>query len=214
MAMAHGVGARTPAPGARAYEEYLDRLSAARLDRLNVRYLLIPQLLPVDEASELYDVLDPYAAVPVNDWLDVPATPATRLVIESYLSHSVDLPDGTLAAEFLVRDANGNELTLPLKVGEGTAEWAYDREDVRAQIAHRRPQIAFPALGVPAEEHPGYTYRAAFALPAGTRVVAVQLRLHMPEAFVRRRVRLVAPDGDEVTSRTCFARRPSRRLPQ
>ena len=140
--------------------------------------------------------------MPVNDWLDVPVTPATRLVIESYLSHSVDLPDGTLAAEFLVRGANGHEWTLPLTVGEGTAEWAYDREDVRAQIAHSRPQVAstFTARsGFPPEEHPGYTYRASYALPEGTRVAAVQLRLHLPEAFVRvERVRLVAPDGSEV----------------
>ena len=55
VAMAHGVdSANIYLPLVpRAYDEYLDRLSAARLDRLKVRYLLIPQLLPVDEASEL-----------------------------------------------------------------------------------------------------------------------------------------------------------------
>lgn len=86
------------------YERYLQGLDAERLDRLNVKYYLIPQLLPVDEARELYDVRNPFAAFPVDTWLDIPPTEVSTLEIESYLSHAADLPDGTLAAELLLID--------------------------------------------------------------------------------------------------------------
>ncbi|NLD71828.1 MAG: YfhO family protein [Chloroflexi bacterium] len=206
MAMTHGLdSANVYLPLVpQAYQEYLEGLTAARLDRLNVRYYLIPQLLPVDEASELYDVQNPFAALPVDRWLDIPETPVSRLVVESYLSHSTHLPDGTLAAEFVVRDAEGVEIALPLRVGEATAEWAYDREDVRAQVAHTKPPVAssWPARsGFPPADHPGYTYRASFALPEGSRVGAVQLRLRLPEAFVRlERVRLIGEEGEGLLS--------------
>ncbi len=185
----------------RTYQDYLAGLSPQRLNRLNVGYYLIPQLLPVDEASELYDVYNPFAALPTDEWLEVEPLPVARLVVESYLSHSADLPDGILAAEVMVRDVAGNEYALPLKVGLHTAEWAYERSDVRESIAHQRAPVAseWPARsGFPAEEHPGYTYRATYALPEGTWVKAVMLRRQRPEAYVRiERVRFVDGAGRE-----------------
>ncbi len=57
----------------RNYGDYLADLTAGRLNALNVKYYLIPQLLPVDAASELYDVEDPYAALPANQcWISRP----------------------------------------------------------------------------------------------------------------------------------------------
>ena len=50
----------------RAYQDYVNGMDAKRLDRLNVKYYVIPQLLPIDQASELYDVLNPYCALPYD----------------------------------------------------------------------------------------------------------------------------------------------------
>ena len=183
------------------YGTYLSGLTAQRLSRLNVKYYLIPQLLPVDEPRELYDVQNPFASLPVNAWLDLPPTDVAALEVESYLSHSVNLKDGDLAAELLLRDASGREIAFPLRAGLETAEWAYERDDVLANIRHRMPQIAttFPARsGSPPHEHAGHTYRARQELDAPMRVVAVQLRLALPEAFVRvERIRLLGPAGEE-----------------
>ncbi len=185
----------------RTYAQYVGALTPAALDRLNVGYYMIPQLLPVDEQSELYDVTDPFAALPVDEWITFEPVDASRLVVESFLSHAADLPDGTLVAEVVLREASGQELALPLQAGVHTAEWAYERSDVRATVAHSRPQVAseWPARsGFPAEDHVGATYRASYALPEGTRVRAILLRLHRPEAYVRiERVRLVGEGGTE-----------------
>jgi hypothetical protein len=183
------------------YGRYLDGLTAERLNRLNVRYYLIPQLLPVDETSELYDVQNPFASLPANTWLEFPPIELAGLEVESYLSHSVAHKDGELAAELVLRDAAGSEIALPLRVGIESAEWAYERTDVQADIAHHRPPVAstFPARsGLPPEEHAGHTYLARLDLPESRRTVAIMLRPVMPGAFVRvERVRLRDVAGRE-----------------
>jgi hypothetical protein len=171
-----------------AYQEYLAGLDAARLNRLNVGYYLIPQLLPVDEASELYDVHNPLAALPYNRWVELPPLELAGLEVESYLSHAAGLPQGTLAAEVVLREADGRETVIPLRAGMETAEWAYARSDVARIIAHQRPPLAttWPARsGFPAEEHPGHTYLAMARFSPPLRPTALLLRAHLPAAFVR-----------------------------
>jgi hypothetical protein len=101
----------------RAYQEYMANLTPQQLNLLNVKYYLIPQLLPVDEASELYDVQNPWSALPPRRWLEIEPTEVASLEIESYLSHAADLPDGALAAEHWLRDMEGLEIANPLRRG-------------------------------------------------------------------------------------------------
>lgn len=204
MAMTHGLnGANVYLPLVpRAYDEYLSDLTPERLNLLNVRYYLIPQLLPVDEASELYDVQNPFSALPVNRWLEIDPVRVTAIEVESYVSHAADLPDGIPAADLLVRDTADRQVRLPLRIGIETAEWAYARDDVGEIVAHSMPPIAttFAARsGFPPREHPGHTYRARFELPAGFDLAAVRLEPAMPEAFVRvERVWLMMEDGQRI----------------
>ena len=183
----------------RSYGDYLRRLTAERLNRLNVKYYLIPQVLPVDAASELYDVRNSLATLPTNTWLELPPMELTGLEIESYLSHAAQLRDGEVAAELVLRDETGAEEVIPLRAGLETAEWAYERDDVRALVAHSFPEVAstWPARsGFPPREHPGHTYRARITLPISLRLAAVLLRPVLPEAFVRvERVRLRESSG-------------------
>ena len=184
-----------------AYGDYVENLDAARLNLMNVKYYLIPQLLPVDQASELYDVANPFADLPVNRWIELPATTLASISIESYLSHAADLPDGALAAEFILRDIDGHETVIPLRAGIETAEWAYERSDVAKVVAHRLAPVAstWPARsGYPPEDHVGHTYQALVQFDPPLRVQAVQLRPALPEAFVRvGRVRLRDANGEE-----------------
>ena len=182
-----------------AYGSYLDDLTPERLNRLNVKYYLIPQLLPVDAESELYDVHNPFSSLPANEWLNVSPITVASLDIESYLSHSAGLGDGELAAELLLRDEAGREVSVPLRVGVETAEWAYERDDVRTNIAHSMSQVAttWPAQsGFPPRQHVGHTYLAHITLHTPQRLTAVMLRPTMPQAFVRvERVRLYDASG-------------------
>lgn len=171
-----------------AYRRYMAHLTPERLNRLNVRYYLIPQLLPVDAESELYDVQNPFSALPLGEWFTFAEEEVAALEVESYVSHATDLPDGTLAAEIILRTATGEEIALPLRVGLETAEWAYERSDVIAKVAHSKPPIAstWPASsGFPPEEHPGHTYLAHWEWPIPLHVIGISLRPVLPEAFVR-----------------------------
>ena len=185
----------------RSYGDYVAGLSAERLNRLSVRYYLIPQLLPVDQESELYDVLNPYASLPFDIRLELPPLRVTGIEIESYLSHAADVGDGEVVA--LIELGGGPEpLTLPLRAGLDTAEWAYERDDVREVIAHPKPDVAstWPASsGFPPREHLGHTYRTVLALPSPRVIEAVRLRPQRPAAFVRvERIWLHSDAGERV----------------
>ncbi|MBC7237783.1 MAG: hypothetical protein H5T69_18225, partial [Chloroflexi bacterium] len=171
-----------------SYEAYLRGLDAQRLNKVNVRYLLIPQLLPVDEAAELYDVENPFSALPTGRWLEIEPRRVEGIVVESYLSHSVGLANGEPAAELWLRDISGDVRRLPLRAGLESAEWAYERDDVRQNIAHALPEVAstWPARsGFPPREHVGHTYRATWRFDPPLTVKAVLLRPILPAAFVR-----------------------------
>ncbi len=182
-----------------AYGEYLDALDARRLNLLNVRYYLIPQLLPVDEASELYDVANPYADVPYGRWIDIPPMRLASISIESYLSHAADLADGSPAAAVFLRAADGGEVSIPLRAGLETAEWAYERSDVQKVVAHRSAPLAstWPARsGYPPEDHVGHTYLCTHGLDAQTEYSQIRIEPALPQAFVRiQRVGLTSADG-------------------
>jgi hypothetical protein len=184
-----------------AYKEYLQGLTPERLNRLNVRYYLIPQLLPVDEASELHNVHNPLAALPTGRWIEAPAMRLREVIIESYLSHSTDLLDGVLVAEIVLRDTAGHETALPLRAGVETAEWAYERDDVREVVGHAKPPVAstWPARsGFPPREHVGHTYLARWSWDSPLEVTAVSIRPVLPLAHVRvERVRLRDDAGHE-----------------
>ncbi|MHB1354704.1 MAG: hypothetical protein ACYCZF_01865 [Anaerolineae bacterium] len=181
------------------YQQYLLGLSAARLDALNVRYYLIPQLLPVDEASELYDVYNPYASLPYNRWLEISPTNTSQVRLESYLSHSADLQQGDLAAELILRSESGITISLPIRAGIESAEWAFERPDVAKVIAYSAPPYAstFPARsGFPAVDHLGHTYLASWVLSTPMTITALYIRPILPEAYVRlEQVHLLSPTG-------------------
>jgi hypothetical protein len=182
-----------------AWGDFTAQMTADKLNLLGVRYFLIPQVLPVDEASEFYDLEDPFAPTLAGRTVSFAPLTACSLVVESYVSHAADRADGELAATVVLTTSNGATFSFPLRLGLETAEWAYERSDVRAQIKHALPPVArvFPARsGFPAEDHSGYVYRAEFELPAATEIRALRVEPALPRAFVRiERVLLRDADG-------------------
>jgi len=181
--------------------EYFYDLDAHKLNILNIKYYLIPQLLPVDEASELYDVLNPFASIPTHRWLAIAPTIIDAVEVHSYTSHSAGLADGTLVARLLM-DTSQGEKVIAIRVGLETAEWAYERDDVLRTIRHEMPEIAttFPARsGFPAREHAGHTYSAETQYGEDLRVSSVRIEPVIKDAFVRIESVLLKR-GDAVTS--------------
>jgi len=182
------------------YARYVEQMTPRMLDLLGVKYYLIPQVLPVDESSELRDVEDPFALNPVGRVVPIAATQVAAIEVESYLSHSVNLTDGEKVAEIRLRGIEGEREAITLQAGWHTAEWAYDRSDVGQTVRHSQPAVArsWPARsGFPPEDHRGFTYRTRFALEAPVTVKAVEVRPFVPNAFLRiERITLVDAAGN------------------
>lgn len=155
---AHGYTPLAP----RNTREFLDNLSPVMLNKLGVRYYLIPQLLPVDPKTEAADVRDPFLMDPISAPLEFSVADSDSIEIESSLAQSANLPNNAWVADVVLTDEDAKEYRVQLLAGRDTAEWAYDRSDVTKAVQHARPQIAssFPARSAfPIENHVGHTFR-------------------------------------------------------
>ena len=183
------------------YSAYMDQLSPKMLDLLGITHFVIPQVLPVDEASEYYDVEDPFALNPVGRLLPIPQINVAALRVESYLSHSVALPDGQPVADIVLSDAGGHTETLTLRAGWHTSEWAYSRSDVQANVRHQKAAVArsWPARsGFPPEDHPGLTYSTELRLAIPLAAQSIEVVPLVPQAYLRiERMVLIDLEGNE-----------------
>ena len=93
--------------------------------------------------------------------------------IVSHLSCSQTLPSGQSVADVILQEAGGGDAeTFPMEVGVHTAEWAYDRADVKASIAHARAHVAdtFDAGGFR-----GLWFEGTWQVPSGAAGSAIVL---------------------------------------
>jgi len=84
--------------------------------------------------------------------------------VVSSLSESSAVAQETVVAFVHARLASGREISLPLRAGLDTAEWAWDRADVRARVAHYRAPVAESFPG-PDGSFQGHRYQAVLRLP-------------------------------------------------
>ncbi len=66
---------------------------------------------------------------------------ADELVLVTVLSNAGQLRDNAQVARIKLRMQDGRRLEVELLAGRDTAEWAYDRADVKASIQHRRAPV-------------------------------------------------------------------------
>jgi hypothetical protein len=185
--------------------EYLEGPSAAMLNLMNVRYFIKPQMLPTDAKTEGNDLYIEFAPKYFST-LTFPATAATRVKVVSSLAQSVDWRDGQVVAQIQLVTQDGLVQTIPLRAGNDTAEWAYERSDVRKVVKHSMPPIAttFPARSAfPTESHAGHNFLAQFDLTRDgkplTIVSCTVLPVIDPGLLHIERVSFVTPDGKEVS---------------
>ena len=117
---------------------------------LNVRYLLNERRVPVDEfhGDKIGGVV--FSRAPLSLKLKqgghvemaLNNVPATELAVISSLSNSAALTDGTPVLRVRLHTSDGRVIERELQAGRDTAEWAWDRADVKSVIRHQRAEVA------------------------------------------------------------------------
>lgn len=85
----------------------------------------------------------------IKERLDLSIKPGMydRITLVSHSGLSTDLSQGTEIAHVSLIQSSGQVTTYPIRVGIETAEWAYDRGDVRAVIQHDQPKPVARHIG-------------------------------------------------------------------
>lgn len=148
-----------------------------RLDLLGIRWLQVPtETLVTDRgAPGLGDELDVVLEGPRPHLFVLPLTRASELRIVSFLASATEVEQGTIVAECVVQLATGREIWLPIRAGVDTAEWAWDRADVRPVVKHRKAKIhsSFPVR----EGFLGHQYSSVLGLPGRFFVSGLRFRV-------------------------------------
>jgi len=147
------------------------------LDLLNVKYLLLGRGGSATAGDGLRLDGVRFSQTPLNltlgpnrrQEITPPAGLATEIAIVSTMTNSAHLADGDLIAKVLLYPSGGTVIVRELRAGRDTAEWAYDRADVRRSVRHRRARVAesTPAAGFEAHR---YVARLAFPRAAIERI--------------------------------------------
>jgi hypothetical protein len=142
------------------------RSDPARLEAAGVRWVQVPSASLVGRPGPdgLGEALDLRVDAGVPRFLPTAVVAASELRLSSSLSDAVGVAQGMPVARIVVRLAVGRDVELTLRAGIDTAEWAYDRPDVRPLVAHERPRIieTFPGPGGGFE---GHRYLGILPLP-------------------------------------------------
>ena len=147
-----------------------------RLELLGVRWVQVPTsaLVVPPDAAFLGEPLDVAVEPPRPHLFPLPITRATEVRILTFLAGAVDVEQGRVVAECVVRLASGREIWLPIRAGVETAEWAWERPDVRAAVRHGKAAVhaSFPAR----EGFAGHQYLAVLPLPGRFAVASLRFR--------------------------------------
>ncbi len=182
-----GVGVYAPLELQRA-KEYVGEMTLPMLNLMNVRYYLLPlQTAPPGDPSP-FDETEPYGGLTLgllSQQPAIPPTPAARLEIVSYTDQSANLPDGFLAGELTLTLSAGKPITLPIRLGQETADWAYNGLAEIGKVDHSKPAeaISFPAyLASVGHAFQGEKYVAHYDLGSEMTISAVGVKSFLPHA--------------------------------
>lgn len=107
----------------------------------------------------------------------VPGVEATEVHVIGWLSHAVEVPQGTPVGSLVVEDGPGTARRLDLLAGPHLAERAYERADVRPAVRHARPTVLYSAQDWGADGAPFQAHAYLARLKLGERIRVQRLRL-------------------------------------
>jgi Bacterial membrane protein YfhO len=147
------------------------------LDLLNVRFVIQPPppLGWAEKDGERFASADAgfNLAPGASATLGGASAEADTLSLVTMTANSTLLPQGSVVAYLTVHTADGRRIEREIKVGIDTAEWAYERPDVKPVIRHSLPRV-YDSL--PGEGFPHLRYWTKFDLGMKTAVDSVELR--------------------------------------
>lgn len=195
LALAEASGYSSLQPQRHAeYAAILEESENRLLDLFNVRYIVERAQFTPMPSFELtsYDARRPL----VNSTGRNPAAtaswrlenvPASSLRIISVMRQSVEVPQGTRVAEVQVYDAAGARVILPVLAGVHTAEWAWEREDVRPRVQHQKARVASTVIQRDGRgrEFPAHLYVGELDLGRQMTVTRVVFRFVHPSAQIQ-----------------------------
>jgi hypothetical protein len=107
----------------------------------------------------------------------LPSITADHLALITNLSWAEDVPDNEPVAHVRLKAKDGRVFEFKLRAGADTADWAFDRQDIRARIRYKRPPVA-ASYDVDAQnKYQGHTYVTDFALPEKTTIESGEIML-------------------------------------
>jgi hypothetical protein len=106
--------------------------------------------------------------------ISVPGVTASTIAVVSYLWGSVQIVQGTPVAELVAQTMSGEELSVSLRAGPDTGEYAWDRSDVRGMVRHRKPAVfgSSPADG----GYEAHSYYSIVYLPHRAEIRRLDIR--------------------------------------
>ncbi len=169
------------------------RRDAARLEASGVRFVQVAAsaLRARPDGWGFGDTLDLGLEAGARRFFPTPMVTATEIRLVSSLSESVDVAQGTPLVGVSARLATGRDLEPSfVRAGIETAEWAWERGDVRGRVRHELAPVLDSWPAGPAFS--GHRYQAILRLPGRFLVDGIRLeRLAGPGRFSLSRMALV-----------------------
>ncbi len=145
--------------------------SAQGLNLLNTKYLLWERSSPDLKHTGIgfsYNELNLQFGAGAKAEITTSGAQATELALVSRLSDAVPLTDGTPVLKIKLHTTDGRIIERELQAGRDTAEWAYDRADVRAIIRHQRATTVESAPAALAGSFQSHRYLARLCFERST----------------------------------------------
>lgn len=110
--------------------------------------------------------------------IEVPQVAATQLALVTALGGSTRIPDQTPVLQLTLETTSGEDLSLDLRAGKDTSEWAWDRSDVQKAISHKRANIfeSFPAKDQDQRAFEGHRYYTVLPMQGRREVTRIRFR--------------------------------------
>jgi hypothetical protein len=164
-----GMGVGGTLPGA------FFRSDPARLEALGVRWVEVPAAaLSAPRIGFSGDPVELRLEPGRRRFFPLPIAPATEIQVVSLLSDAVRVPQGTEVARVEARLATGRAFELSLRAGVDTAEWSWERPDVRPRVAHLLAPV-FESWTAPEGGFAAHRYLGRLRLPGRYLVDGVSL---------------------------------------
>ncbi|HEX2187037.1 MAG TPA: YfhO family protein [Chloroflexota bacterium] len=170
------------------HQQFVSKLEYAPnrlLDLFNVRYYAVKNQFVAAQSFNLtaYDPRRPLLSSTGRNPAGSGAfrlddVPADSIRVVSTLRWANNVPQGVPVARLTATDNAGREYTFHLQAGVHTAEWAWERPDLKGKIPHQLPRVdrTWQQQDGRAQPYPAHYYYAEFPLGGSVKLRRLELQ--------------------------------------